>query len=187
MLSPKRTKFRKQHRGRMRGVASKGNTIAFCQFALQAQDCGWVTARQIEASRRAMTRYIKRGGQIWKRIFPDKPVTMRPAETRMGSGKGNPEFWVAVVKPRRILFEMGGEDITEEIAKEAMRLAQYKLPVKTKFISLNQEVSSQKNSNNILPGFTTATQNSGFPFPEPILVSAGLMVTGLSGKILIQI
>ena len=106
MLSPKRTKFRKQHRGRMRGVASKGNTIAFGQFALQSQDCGWVTARQIEASRRAMTRYIKRGGQIWIRIFPDKPVTMRPAETRMGSGKGNPEFWVAVVKPGRILFEM---------------------------------------------------------------------------------
>ena len=146
MLSPKRTKFRKQHRGRMRGVASKGNTIAFGQFALQAQDCGWVTARQIEASRRAMTRYIKRGGQIWIRIFPDKPVTMRPAETRMGSGKGNPEFWVAVVKPGRILFEMGGEDITEEIAKEAMRLAQYKLPVKTKFISIdeNLEDSSQE-------------------------------------------
>ena len=97
MLSPKRTKFRKQHRGRMRGVASKGNTIAFGQFALQAQDCGWVTARQIEASRRAMTRYIKRGGQIWIRIFPDKPVTMRPAETRMGSGKGNPEFWVCLL------------------------------------------------------------------------------------------
>ena len=140
MLSPKRTKFRKQHRGRMRGVASKGNTIAFGQFALQAQDCGWVTARQIEASRRAMTRYIKRGGQIWIRIFPDKPVTMRPAETRMGSGKGNPEFWVAVVKPGRILFEMGGsEEITEAIAKEAMRLAQYKLPVKTKFLSLEEE------------------------------------------------
>ena len=152
MLSPKRTKFRKQHRGRMRGVASKGNTIAFGQYALQAQDCGWVTARQIEASRRAMTRYIKRGGQIWIRIFPDKPVTMRPAETRMGSGKGNPEFWVAVVKPGMILFEMGGEDITEEIAKEAMRLAQYKLPVKTKFISIdkNLEVTSKakKNSSN---------------------------------------
>ena len=142
MLSPKRTKFRKQHRGRMRGVASKGNTIAFGQFALQAQDCGWVTARQIEASRRAMTRYIKRGGQIWIRIFPDKPVTMRPAETRMGSGKGNPEFWVAVVKPGRILFEMGGEDITEEIAKEAMRLAQYKLPVKTKFISVDKNLTT---------------------------------------------
>ena len=149
MLSPKRTKFRKQHRGRMRGVASKGNTIAFGQFALQAQDCGWVTARQIEASRRAMTRYIKRGGQIWIRIFPDKPVTMRPAETRMGSGKGNPEFWVAVVKPGRILFEMGGEDISEETAKEAMRLAQYKLPVKTKFISIdkNLDVTSKAKKN----------------------------------------
>ena len=141
MLSPKRTKFRKQHRGRMKGIASKGNSIAFGQFALQAQDCGWVTARQIEASRRAMTRYIKRGGKIWIRIFPDKPVTMRPAETRMGSGKGNPEFWVAVVKPGRILFEMGGEEITEKIAKEAMRLAQYKLPVKTKFISDDKNLS----------------------------------------------
>ena len=146
MLSPKRTKFRKQHRGRMRGVASKGNSIAFGQFALQAQDCGWVTARQIEASRRAMTRYIKRGGQIWIRIFPDKPVTMRPAETRMGSGKGNPEFWVAVVKPGRILFEMGGDDITEETAKEAMRLAQYKLPVKTKFISIDKSKEEKTNS-----------------------------------------
>ena len=143
MLSPKRTKFRKQHRGRMKGVASRGNKIAFGQFALQAQDCGWVTSRQIEASRRAMTRYVKRGGNIWIRIFPDKPVTMRPAETRMGSGKGNPEFWVAVVKPGRILFEMGGDDITETIAKEAMRLAQYKLPVKTKFISLSED---QKNT-----------------------------------------
>ena len=141
MLSPKRTKFRKQQRGRMRGVATRGNKIAFGQFALQAQDCGWVTSRQIEASRRAMTRYVKRGGQIWIRIFPDKPVTMRPAETRMGSGKGNPEFWVAVVKPGRILFEMGGEEITEEIAKEAMRLAQYKLPVKTKFISLEEDLN----------------------------------------------
>ncbi len=143
MLSPKRTKFRKQHRGRMKGIATRGNTIAFGQFALQAQDCGWVTSRQIEASRRAMTRYVKRGGKIWIRIFPDKPVTMRPAETRMGSGKGNPEFWVAVVKPGRILFEMGGEEITEEIAKEAMRLAQYKLPVKTKFISSNEDVQSE--------------------------------------------
>jgi len=120
----------------MRGVATRGNKIAFGQFALQAQECGWITSRQIEASRRAMTRYVKRGGQIWIRIFPDKPVTMRPAETRMGSGKGNPEFWVAVVKPGRILFEMGGEEITESIAREAMRLAQYKLPIKTKFLAL---------------------------------------------------
>ena len=141
MLSPKRTKFRKQQRGRMRGVATRGNKISFGQVALQAQDCGWVTSRQIEASRRAMTRYVKRGGQILKRIFPDKPVTMRPAETRMGSGKGNPEFWVAVVKPGRILFEMGGDEITEDIAKAAMRLAQYKLPVKTKLISLEEDLN----------------------------------------------
>ena len=133
MLSPKRTKFRKQHRGRMRGVASKGNTIAFGQFALQAQDCGWVTARQIEASRRAMTRYIKRGGQIWIRIFPDKPVTKKPAEVRMGKGKGAPEYWVAVVKPGTIMFEAGG--VTTELAKEALRLAAQKLPVRTKFVT----------------------------------------------------
>lgn len=140
MLSPRRVKFRKQQRGRMRGIATRGNTIAFGEFALQAQECGWITSRQIEASRRAMTRYVKRGGKIWIRIFPDKPVTMRAAETRMGSGKGNPEFWVAVIKPGRILFEMGGPEITPEIAREAMRLAQYKLPVKTKFISLADQV-----------------------------------------------
>jgi len=130
----------------MRGHAPRGTTIAFGEFALQAQECGWITSRQIEASRRAMTRYVKRGGKIWIRIFPDKPVTMRPAETRMGSGKGNPEFWVAVIKPGRILFEMGGAEITEAIAREAMRLAQYKLPVKTKFISLadQQEVAPEE-------------------------------------------
>jgi large subunit ribosomal protein L16 len=137
MLSPKRVKFRKMQRGRMRGVATRGNTIAFGQFALQAQECGWITSRQIEASRRAMTRYVKRGGKIW--IFPDKSITMRAAETRMGSGKGNPEFWVAVIKPGRILFEMGGAEITPEIARAAMRLAQYKLPVKTKFITLDEQ------------------------------------------------
>lgn len=139
MLSPRRVTFRKQQRGRMRGIATRGNTIAFGTFALQAQECGWITSRQIEASRRAMTRYTKRGGKIWIRIFPDKPVTMRAAETRMGSGKGNPEFWVAVIKPGRILFEIGGPEITEETAKEAMRLAQYKLPVKTKFIVKEEE------------------------------------------------
>ncbi len=142
MLSPKRVNFRKQQRGRMRGVATRGNTIAFGEFALQAQECGWITSRQIEASRRAMTRHIKRGGQIWIRIFPDKPVTMRPAETRMGSGKGNPEFWVAVIKPGRILFEMGGAELTAEVAREAMRLAQYKLPLKTKFLSLADQPSA---------------------------------------------
>lgn len=141
MLSPKRTKFRKQHRGRMRGLASRGSTINFGDFALQAQEPSWITSRQIEASRRAMTRYVRRGGKIWIRVFPDKPVTMRPAETRMGSGKGNPEYWVAVVKPGRIMFEIAG--VAEETAREAMRLASHKLPIKTKFISrAEQEPSS---------------------------------------------
>ncbi|MGV2828266.1 50S ribosomal protein L16 [Myxosarcina sp. GI1(2024)] len=137
MLSPRRTKFRKQHRGRMRGMAQRGNTLNFGDFGLQATEPSWITSRQIEAARRAMTRYIKRGGKIWIRIFPDKPVTMRPAETRMGSGKGNPEFWVAVVKPGRIMFEMAG--VAEPIAREAMRLAAQKLPIKTKFINREEE------------------------------------------------
>lgn len=137
MLSPRRTKFRKQHRGRMRGMATRGNTVSFGDFALQALEPSWITSRQIEASRRAMTRYIRRGGKIWIRIFPDKPVTMRPAETRMGSGKGNPEFWVAVVKPGRVLFEIAG--VPEETAREAMRLASFKLPIKTKFIMRSEE------------------------------------------------
>lgn len=132
MLSPKRTKFRKQHRGRMRGMAHRGSDISFGDFALQATEPCWLTARQIESARRAMTRYIRRGGKIWIRVFPDKPVTMRPAETRMGSGKGNPEFWVAVVKPGRIIFEIAG--VPEATAREAMRLASFKLPFKTKFI-----------------------------------------------------
>lgn len=137
MLSPRRTKFRKQHRGRMRGLAYRGSTLNFGDYALQATEPSWITSRQIEAARRAMTRYIKRGGKIWIRIFPDKPVTMRPAETRMGSGKGSPEFWVAVVKPGRIMFEMSG--VTEPIAREAMRLAAQKLPIKTKFITRDEE------------------------------------------------
>jgi len=137
MLSPRRTKFRKQQRGRMEGLATRGSTLNFGDYGLQALEPVWITARQIEASRRAMTRYIRRGGKIWIRIFPDKPVTMRPAETRMGSGKGAPEFWVAVVKPGRILFEITG--VTEETAREAMRLASHKLPIKTKFISKDQE------------------------------------------------
>lgn len=137
MLSPKRTKFRKQHRGRMRGMAQRGSDINFGDFALQATEPCWLTARQIEAARRAMTRYVRRGGKIWIRVFPDKPVTMRPAETRMGSGKGNPEFWVAVIKPGRVVFEIAG--VTEEIAREAMRLASFKLPFKTKFIAKDGE------------------------------------------------
>lgn len=141
MLSPKRTKFRKQHRGRMRGLATRGCNINFGEFALQAQEPSWITSRQIEAARRAMTRYVRRGGKIWIRVFPDKPVTMRPAETRMGSGKGNPEYWVAVVKPGRIMFEIAG--VPEETAREAMRLASHKLPIRTKFVTrADQEGSS---------------------------------------------
>ncbi|WP_008312954.1 50S ribosomal protein L16 [Leptolyngbya sp. PCC 6406] len=139
MLSPRRTKFRKQHRGRMRGMAQRGSTLNFGDFALQATEPSWLTSRQIEAARRAMTRYVRRGGKIWIRVFPDKPVTMRPAETRMGSGKGNPEFWVAVVKPGRIIFEIAG--VPEETAREAMRLAAFKLPFKTKVIARQSEES----------------------------------------------
>lgn len=121
----------------MRGLAQRGNHINFGQFAIQAVEPGWITSRQIEAARRAMTRYVRRGGKIWIRLFPDKPVTMRAAETRMGSGKGSPEFWVAVVKPGRIMFEMAG--VSEEVAREAMRLAMQKLPIKTKFVTRDQE------------------------------------------------
>lgn len=137
MLSPRRTKFRKQQRGRMKGLATRGNTLNFGDFALQATEPAWITSRQIEAGRRAMTRYIRRGGRIWIRIFPDKPVTMRAAETRMGSGKGSPEYWVAVVKPGRILYEIAG--VPEPTAREAMRLAANKLPIKTKFITREGE------------------------------------------------
>jgi large subunit ribosomal protein L16 len=133
MLMPKRVKYRKQQRGRMRGKAQTGNAVAFGQYGLKALEAHWITSRQIEAARIAMTRHIKRGGKVWIRIFPDKPVTKKPAETRMGKGKGAPEFWVAVVKPGRVMFEIEG--VTEDIAKEAMRLAAHKLPIKTKFVS----------------------------------------------------
>ena len=133
MLMPKRVKRRKQHRGRMKGKALRGNKITYGDFAIQALEPAWITANQIEAARIAMTRYIKRGGQVWIKVFPDKPVTQKPAETRMGSGKGSPEYWVAVVKPGRVMFEIAG--ISEEVAREAMRLAQHKLPIKTKFIT----------------------------------------------------
>lgn len=136
MLLPKRVKHRKQFRGRMKGKASRGNTVSHGDFGLQALEPAWITNRQIEAARIAMTRYIKRGGKVWIKIFPDKPVTAKPAETRMGSGKGSPEYWVAVVKPGRIMFEMNG--VSEEIAKEAMRLAAHKLPIKTKFVTREQ-------------------------------------------------
>nr|YP_009392937.1 ribosomal protein L16 [Caloglossa intermedia]ARW61499.1 ribosomal protein L16 [Caloglossa intermedia] len=133
MLSPKKTKFRKEHRGRMKGEASRGKKIIFGEYGLQALEPVWLTSRQIEATRRTITRYVKRGGKLWIRVFPDKPVTARPAETRMGSGKGAPEYWVAVIKPGHILFEISG--VAENIAKQAMHLASYKLPVKTKFIN----------------------------------------------------
>ncbi|MBE9513014.1 MAG: 50S ribosomal protein L16 [Chloroflexi bacterium] len=133
MQQPKRVKYRKSHKGRRRGNAQAGNAVTFGNFGLQAAECAWLTARQIEAARRAMTHYVRRGGKIWIRIFPDKPVTAKPAETRMGSGKGSLDHWVAVVKPGRILFEMGGVD--EEVAKGAMRLASYKLPIDTKFVA----------------------------------------------------
>lgn len=132
MLMPKRVKYRKQQRGRMKGVSTRGHQIAFGQYGLKALEPHWITSRQIEAARVAMTRYIKRGGKVWIRIFPDKPVTKKPAETRMGKGKGSPEFWVAVVKPGRIMFEIEG--VSEEVAREAMRLAAHKLPIKTKFV-----------------------------------------------------
>jgi len=132
MLMPKKVKYRKQQKGKMRGKAQRGNTVDFGEFGLKALECGWITDRQIEAARIAMTRYIKRGGKIWIRIFPDKPITKKPAETRMGKGKGAPEGWVAVIRPGRILYEMEG--LEPSVAEEAMRLAAQKLPLKTKFV-----------------------------------------------------
>ena len=135
--NPKRTKFRKQHRGTLKGIATRGNVICFGKFALQALEPAWITSRQIEAGRRAITRYARRGGKLWIRIFPDKPITIRPAETRMGSGKGSPEFWVAVVKPGKIIYEISGVSVT--IAKAAMRIAAYKMPIRTNFITINDK------------------------------------------------
>lgn len=139
MLLPKRVKHRKQHRGRMEGAAKGGTEINFGEYGIQALEAGWITARQIEAARIAMTRHIKRGGKVWIRVFPDKPVTAKPAETRMGSGKGNPEFWVAVVKPGRVMFELSG--VGPELAREAMNRAIQKLPIKAKFVIRTEEVT----------------------------------------------
>lgn len=133
--NPKRTKFRKQHRGNLKGIATRGNSICFGKFALQALEPAWITSRQIEAGRRAITRYARRGGKLWIRIFPDKPITIRPAETRMGSGKGSPEYWVAVVKPGKILYEISG--VSGNIAKAAMKIAAYKMPIRTTFITMS--------------------------------------------------
>ena len=137
MLMPRKVKHRKQHRGRTKGDATGGTELAFGEYGIQALDPGWITARQIEAARIAMTRHIKRGGKVWINVFPDKPVTKKPAETRMGSGKGNPEHWVAVVKPGRVMFELSG--VPEPTAREAMRLAQHKLPIKTRFVVRRDE------------------------------------------------
>ena len=132
MLLPKRVKYRRPHRGTMKGKATKGNFVAYGEYGMQATECGWITSRQSEAARIAMTRYMKRGGKVWIKIFPHKPITEKPAETRMGSGKGSPEYWVAVVKPGRVMFEVSG--VSEEVAREAIRLAQHKLPIKSKFV-----------------------------------------------------
>ena len=137
MLLPKRVKYRRVHRGRLTGKAYRGNKVTYGDFGLQAMEPAWITSNQIEAARIAMTRYTKRGGQVWIKIFPDKPVTKKPAETRMGSGKGSPEFWVAVVKPGRIMFEIAG--VSEEVAREALRLASHKLPIKTKIVARTEE------------------------------------------------
>lgn len=140
MLLPKRVKYRRQQRGRMTGKALRGNKVTNGDYGLQALEPAWITSNQIEAARIAMTRYIKRGGQVWIKIFPDKPVTEKPAETRMGSGKGSPEYWVAVVKPGRVLFEIAG--VTEDVAREALRLAMHKLPIKCKFVAKEKEAEA---------------------------------------------
>ena len=141
MLLPKRVKYRRVHRGRMTGKAMRGNTLAYGEYGLVAAEPAWITSNQIEAARIAMTRYTKRGGQVWIKIFPDKPVTKKPADTRMGSGKGSPEYWVAVVKPGRVMFEIAG--VSEEVAREALRLASHKLPIKTKVITAVAEEAGE--------------------------------------------
>ena len=143
MLLPKRVKYRRVHRGRMKGKATRGNTVTYGQFGLQAMEPGWITSRQIEAARIAMTRYTKRGGKVWIKIFPDKPVTEKPAETRMGSGKGSPEYWVAVVKPGRVMFEIAG--VSEEVAREALRLASHPLPIKPTFVTKEETADEGEN------------------------------------------
>ncbi|HOJ35057.1 MAG: 50S ribosomal protein L16 [Clostridiales bacterium] len=142
MLLPKRVKYRRVQRGRLKGAASRGTKITYGDFGLVALEPAWITSNQIEAARVAMTRYIRRGGQVWIKIFPDKPITEKPAETRMGSGKGSPEYWVAVVKPGRVMFEIGG--VSEELAREAMRLAAHKLPIKCKFVTKKEQDGEQE-------------------------------------------
>ncbi|MBQ8164754.1 MAG: 50S ribosomal protein L16 [Clostridia bacterium] len=145
MLIPKRVKHRKVQRGRMKGKATRGNVVNYGEFGLQTTECGWITGNQIEAARIAVNRYIKRGGKVWIKVFPDKPITKKPAETRMGSGKGSPEYWVAVVKPGRVLMEIAG--VSEEVAREALRLAMHKLPVKCKIIAREAAVEMEGETN----------------------------------------
>ena len=142
MLLPKRVKYRRVHRGRLKGKASRGNFVAYGDYGIAATEPAWITSNQIEAARIAMTRYTTRGGKVWIKMFPDKPVTEKPAETRMGSGKGSPEYWVAVVKPGRVLFEIAG--VSEEVAREALRLASHKLPVKTKFVARETKIGGEE-------------------------------------------
>ena len=141
MLMPKRVKYRRVHRGRMKGIATRGNKVTYGEYGIKAMEPGWITSNQIEAARVAMTRFIRRGGKVWIKIFPDKPVTQKPAETRMGSGKGSPEYWVAVVKPGRVMFEIGG--VSEEAAREALRLAMHKLPIRCKFVAREDEMGGE--------------------------------------------
>ena len=143
MLLPKRVKYRRVHRGRLKGKATRGNTVTYGDFGLQALEPAWITSNQIEAARVAMTRYTTRGGKVWIKIFPDKPITEKPAETRMGSGKGSPEYWVAVVKPGRVMFEIAG--VSEEVAREALRLASHKLPIKTKIVAKEETAPESEN------------------------------------------
>ena len=143
MLLPKRVKYRRVHRGRLKGKATRGNTVTYGDFGLQALEPAWITSTQIEAARVARTRYTKRGGKVWIKIFPDKPITEKPAETRMGSGKGSPEYWVAVVKPGRVMFEIAG--VSEEVAREALRLASHKLPIKTKIVAKEETAPESEN------------------------------------------
>ena len=158
MLLPKRVKYRRQQRGRMKGKATRGNTIAYGEFGLQATEPAWITSNQIEAARVAINRCMRRGGKVWIKIFPDKPVTQKPAETRMGSGKGSPEYWVAVVKPGRVLFEVG--EVSEELAREALRLASYKLPCKTKIIARGSGSGNESENAAAEPG-EAGTENGG--------------------------
>ena len=169
MISPKRTKYRKQHRGRMRGIATRGNMLTYGDYGLQALEPTWITANQIEAARIAMTRYSKRGGKVWIKIFPNKPVTSKPAETRMGSGKGSPDHWVAVVKPGRVMFEIAG--VTEETAREAMRLAGHKLPCKVKFIKREGEISKDR-----IGSFKVKYEEPAEPKPVEVSETGGDLV-----------